>query len=288
MPVKIKTAYDTVEDIPEGYGELYAERNGKFELIGVEGIKTQSDIDKQLEANRKERDAHKQTREKLAMFADIDPVDLSGKLEELKEAQARLATLTAEGKLDESKIQERIEASVNRAVGPVAREKEALSRALDAQKKVVADKEQAVAALENSIKQDKIRTAIRDAAVSGAQPVLATAVADAVLVGESMFEIVDGKLVTKSDVGVTPGLMPKDWIKEMQELRPHWWPASVGGGSRGGGGGITVGKDNPWSVEGWNVTGQGKVVREQGEAKAAEMAARVGSKLGAVRPTKAA
>ena len=80
--------------------------------------------------------------------------------------------------------------------------------------------------------------------------------------------------------------MPKDWIKEMEESRPHWFPLSQGGGARGGGGGVTTGKENPWSVEGWNVTGQGKVVREQGEAKAAEMAARVGSKLGAVRPTK--
>lgn len=288
MPVKIKSAYETVEEIPEGFGELYAERNGKFELIGVEGIKTQSDIDKLQEANRKERELHKVTKEHLAQFADIDPVDLKAKLEELAEAQAKLATLTAEGRVDEEKVAARIEAAVNRAVGPVSRDKEALARQVEAQKKIVSEKDAAVVALENSIKTDKIRSAIRDAAVSGAHPVLATAVADAVLVGESMFEIVDGKLVTKSDVGVTPGLMPKDWIKEMQEVRPHWWPASVGGGARGGGGGITTGKENPWSAEGWNVTAQGRVVREQGEAKATEMAARVGSKLGAVRPTKAA
>ena len=51
MAVKIKTAYDTVEEIPEGFGELYAERNGKFELIGVDGIKTQSDIDNIINTN---------------------------------------------------------------------------------------------------------------------------------------------------------------------------------------------------------------------------------------------
>ena len=286
MPVKIKTAYDTVEEIPEGFGELYAERNGKFELIGVDGIKTQSDIDKLQEAARKEREAHKQTREKLAMFADIDPVELPKKLEELAEAQAQLATLTAEGRVDEEKVAARIEAAVNRAVGPVSRDKEALARQVEAQKKIVAEKDAAVVALENSIKQDKIRTALRDAAV--AAKVVGPAINDAVLVGETMFEFVDGKLVTKSDAGVTPGLMPKDWIKEMEESRPHWFPLSQGGGARGGGGGVTTGKENPWSVEGWNVTGQGKVVREQGEAKAAEMAARVGSKLGAVRPTKTA
>ncbi len=285
MAVKIKTSYDTAEEIPEGYGDLYVERNGKFDLIGVEGIKTQADIDRQLEANRKEREENKKLKERLSMFADIDPVTLPGMLEELAEARTKLETLTTEGKLDEEKVAARIEAAVNRAVGPVTRDKEALSRQVEAQKKIVAEKEQAVTDLQTSMRQDKIRTALRDAAV--AAKVVGPAISDAVLVGESMFEFVDNKLVTKSDVeGVTPGLMPKDWIKQMEEQRPHWFPLSQGGGARGGGGGVTTGKENPWSVEGWNVTSQGKVVREQGEAKAAEMAARVGSKLGAVRPTK--
>lgn len=286
MPVKLKTAYDTAEEIPEGFGELFAERNGRMELIGVEGMKTQQDIDKLQEANRKEREAHKQTKDKLAMFADIDPVELPAKLEELKEAQARLATLTEEGKLDEGKITERIEAAVNRAVGPVQRDKEALARQLDAQKKTTAEREALIAKLENEKQQEKIQNAIRQAVLDA--KVLPSAIEDAVLVGERMFEFVDGKLVTKDGVGVTPGLDPKNWAKDMQASRPHWWPASVGGGALGGKGGGGSLKDNPWSAEAWNVTKQGQLVRELGPEKAAELAARVGSKIGAVRPTKAA
>jgi hypothetical protein len=48
------------------------------------------------------------------------------------------------------------------------------------------------------------------------------------------------------------------------------------------------GGDNPWMPGAWNLTAQGKAVRELGEAAAAEMAARAGSKLGATRPAKVA
>ena len=34
MP-KLKTIYDKAEEIPEGYAELYAEKNGKFELTQI-------------------------------------------------------------------------------------------------------------------------------------------------------------------------------------------------------------------------------------------------------------
>lgn len=286
MPAKLRTSYEKVEDIPEGYGELFAERNGRFEIVGVEGIKTQADIDKLQEAARKERELHKTTKEQLALFTGFDPVALPAMVEELEEAKAKLATLTAEGKIDETKIKDQIDAAVNRAVGPVARDKEALSRQLEAQKKTTAEKEAMITKLEADKQAEKVQQAIRQAVLDA--KVLPSAVEDAVLVGERMFEFVDGKLVTRADVGITPGLEPKAWAKDMQESRPHWWPASVGGGAQGGKGGSITLKDNPWSAEGWNITAQGKAVRELGAEKAAELAARVGSKLGAVRPTKAA
>ena len=35
----LKTIYDNEEDIPEGFKELYTEKNGKWELTGVQGVK---------------------------------------------------------------------------------------------------------------------------------------------------------------------------------------------------------------------------------------------------------
>lgn len=292
MPApKLKTLYEKQEEIPEGFGELYVEKNGHFELTGIEGIKTPADVERLQTALVKERNDLKAAKEKLSKFGDFDPEALPALQEELTEAKARLETLTAEGKLDESKVTERINASVAAAVGPLTREKTALERAIETQKKLVADKESEIVNLKSEQKQERIRTRLRDAAVEA--KVLPTAVDDAVLVGERMFDFnEDGKLQTKADAGVTPGLDPKEWTKEMMEVRPHWWPASVGGNARGGAGAPASGKDNPWSAEGWSVSRQGQVTRELmgahgrdvGLAKAAEMATRVGSKIGATKP----
>jgi hypothetical protein len=286
MAVKLKTIYEKQEEIPEGFGELYAEKNGKFELNAIEGVKTQADIDRVNEALKKERGDHKIVREKLQAFGEVDPATLPVLQEELAEAKARLDNLTAEGKLDETKVQAQIDAAVNRAVGPVTRDKDSLARQLEASKKIVADKEAEIASVKQEQQQERVRNTLRDAII--AAKVVPTAIDDAVLVGERMFELVDGKLVTKNENGLTPGLNPKEWAKDMEEKRPHWFPTSVGGGAQGGKGGGTNVKDNPWSAAGWNLTRQGQVVKDIGEAKAAEMAARVGSSLGATKPAKAA
>src|SRR6202043_1957206 len=111
MP-KLKTIYEKQEDIPEGYAELYAEKGGKFELTGIEGVKTKADLDRLNSALVKERGDHKTVKEQLAAvtaaIGDLDPTTIPAKLEELNDANARLATLTAEGKIDETKMAERI------------------------------------------------------------------------------------------------------------------------------------------------------------------------------------
>lgn len=286
MPVKLKTLYEKKEDIPEGYGELYVERGGKFELTGIEGVKTQADVDRVSEALRKEKADHKTAKETLAKWGELNPDEVPAQLEELNEVKAQLATLTKDGKIDEGAVQERIEAAVTRAVGPLQRDKASLEKQLDVQKKTVAEKDGVIESLNSGIKRSKIEGVLRDNAIAG--KVLATAIDDAVMVGVGMFEEVDGKYVTKDGVGVTPGLDPKEWLKDMQEKRPHWWPASQGGGSRGGTGPLGNRADNPWSPEGWNITKQGQYVTQHGEAKAAEAAKSVGSKIGATKPPVAA
>lgn len=282
MPVKLKTIYEKADDIPEGYAELYVERGGKFELHGIEGVKTQADVDRVSEALRKEKADHKTAKDALAKFGELEPDKIHASLEELEEAKAQLATAVKDGKVDENAVQERIEAAVTRAVGPLNRDKQALERALDAQKKIVTEKDGEIGTLNGSIKRSKIEGILRDNAI--AAKVIATAIDDAVMVGLGMFEDVDGKYVTKDGVGVTPGLDPKEWYKDMQEKRPHWWPTSQGGHSRGGGAPLGSSAENPWSRAGWNITKQGQYVRQHGEAKAAEAAKSVGSAMGQTKP----
>ena len=281
---KLKTIYDAQDDIPEQFRELFVERNGKFEITGIEGVKTQADIDRQTAALEKERKDHKLVREKLAKWGDLDPDTIPVQLEELNEAKQKISSLEASGKLEGQALQDRMDAAAAAAVGPVQREKNAIAARLAAKEKEAADKDAAINALKAEQKSERIRISLRDAAI--AAKILPTAIDDAVVIGERMFEYnEEGKLLTKADAPVTAGLDPKLWAEAMKESRPHWWLPSQGGGAGGGKGSTNlVGKDNPWSREAWNLTEQGKKVRELGESKAAELAARVGSKLGAVRP----
>lgn len=285
MPVKLKTIYEKIDEIPEGFADLYLERNGKMELTGVEGVKTQADLDRVNEALRKEREDHKGTKIKLNKFGDLNPDDdIIGKLAELDETKATLEAMTKDGKLDDKKITPLVDAAVRRITAPMEREKTQLQRDLDAARKVGDDAAKENAILKTSITQGNIERNIRDAAI-GAK-IAATAIEDAVMYGANVFEVMeDGRVLTKDVRGTTPGIEAKEWFKDMQEKRPHWWPTSVGGGARGGAGG-TGRSSNPWAAENWNITAQGAYARQHGEAKAREAAAAVGSSLGATSAAK--
>lgn len=276
---KLKTIYDTAEDIPEGYAELYVERNGKMELTGIEGVKTQTDIDTLQGALRKEKTDHKAAKEALLKFADINADEVHAQLDELAETKARLEAVTKDGKLDEAKLEPIIEARIRKISAPLERDKNLLTRQLtDAQKAVeAANKERD--GLRTTLTESSIERAIREAAQNS--KLISTAIEDAVAQGVRVFEVAEGgDIITRDGVGVTPGIRPTDWLKDMQEKRPHWWPQSVGGGAGGGRGGAVNRADNPWSAEGWNLTKQGQVVRTQGIDKANVMAGQVGSKVG--------
>lgn len=279
---KLQTIYKAETDIPDGLAEYYVERNGQFELQ-AEGVKTQADIDRIQEGLRKEKTDHKATKDKLSKFGDLDPATIPEQLAELETTKAQLAAAVKDGTVDPEKNAAAIDAAVKRALGPVEREKTQLQRDLDAARKTnemtVAEK----VALENSIKRSKIEGTLRDAAI--AAKVIPTAIPDAVMVGGTMFDIAeDGRILTKDNVGVTAGIEPKDWIKDMQEQRPHWWPASQGGGAGGARGGVGGVKDNPWTKENWNLTAQGRYVTQFGAEKAAAAAIAAGVKLGDTRP----
>jgi hypothetical protein len=130
-------------------------------------------------------------------------------------------------------------------------------------------------------KQRLIHDAVRSAAI--ASKMIDTAVDDALTLAERMLTITDdGKVVTKEGVGVTPDSDPTVWLSEIQTKRPHWWPMSQGGGARGsggGGGGVT----NPWKASSWNLTEQGRILRED-EARADRMAAAAGTTVGGPKP----
>ena len=273
----LKAIYDKQEDIPEQFRELYTERNGKWELTQVEGIKTQADIDRVQEALNKERNDHRDVKDKLKVWGDMDHEQIVKDLDELDDLRAKIEA-GAGDKFDEDKFNEAVEkranAMVKTATAPLERDLE----------KISAERDELKLSNEDYAKKETTRT-ITDAmrkAASGSK-VVESAMDDILMYGERIFEITeDGAVVTRDNVGVTPGIAPDIWLSEMQDKRPHWWPASQGGGAGGGKGGNAF-SNNPFSNEHWSLTEQGKLLKED-RPRAERMAQAAGTTIGGPRP----
>jgi len=268
--------YNTQEEIPEPFQELFTERDGKWELTEVTGIKTQSDIDRVQASLVKERSDHKATKEKFAPFAELDPEQMAKDTDELAEARIRLEH--GEGEIDEEKMTTLVDAKVATQTAPLRRELEKLGEERDG---LITENGE----YKNKETNRLISDAVREAAIG--IKVIDTAMDDVLMLSERVFEIQeDGTVLTKDGVGVTPGIAPDIWFSEMQDKRPHWWPIAQGGGANGGGGGGGF-ADNPFSSEHWNMTAQGAAQRAD-PGKAERMAKAAGTTVGGPRPVAAA
>lgn len=271
--MKLKAVLDSLDDLDEPFHQLYTKKDDKYLLTGVEGVKTQADIDRVNRALAQEKEAHKKTKEKFSPFSDY-----------LEDAEATIEKITG------------YDDAVARADGK-GKNDAALTAENTQLKKDLAAKERALAKLQGDFEgivkvnteltASQRRRVIGDAVRSAAtkSKMLDTAVEDAMLMAERVFEVLeDGDVRTKEGVGCTPGNNAEEWLAEIQSKRPHWWPASQGGGAKGsgGGGGAGWGK-NPWSNEDWNMTEQGRILTAD-PAKAERMAKAAGTEIGGRKP----
>lgn len=279
MPIELE--YENLDAVPEVFrndkvfNELFKKTDdGKIVLVGVNGLKTQKDVDTVREALRKERDDHGKTKERLKPWGELNPSETLAQLDRIKELEA-----AASGKLDETKINELVEGRLSQKTGPLQRQLEELLK-----DKSIIEKERDE--LRSHISKRDMNDAVRSIATES--KVLITAIADMEMAASAMLEKdQDGNIVTKTGInGITPGLSIKEWAKEMQKLRPHWWPESEGGGARGGGGGFGLSGNNPFSNEHWSLTEQGKMLREQGKEAADRAAKAAGVTIPGQRPPK--
>jgi hypothetical protein len=265
----LKALIEKLDEVDEKYRDLYSERNGKFEFTGVEGFKTQADIDRINEALRKEKSDHKVTRERYHPLSGLEVEDIVAKLDKYPELEA-----AATGKIDEAAIQKMVETRLHAQVSPVKRE-------LDKALKDKGELETAIALFQEKETRRLISDSVRTAALKS--KMLDTAVEDAILHAEKIFEVTeDGAVITRDNVGVTPGINPELWLQDIQAKRPHWWAPSMGGGAPGSKGpGSSL--SNPWTFENWNVTEQMAIV-SQDRSKADRMAQMAGTRVGGLRP----
>lgn len=266
----LKSVVDTLDDVDEKFHELYTQKGDKYELTGIEGVRTQADVDRLQSALSKERNDHKQVRERLQLLGDRKIEDVLSQLDRIPELEA-----AAKGKLDEAQIEQIVEGRLRVKVAPLEREKSQLTKQIE------------MLTTENTTYKGKERTRSIHDAVRGAltkqQGFQPSAVDDALIYAERMLDISDdGQIVTRDGVGVTPGVDAAVWLSEMQSKRPHWWGPSQGGGAGGNRSG-NGGGSNPWTAASWNMTEQGRVLRENPQ-RAEQLAKSAGTTIGGPRP----
>jgi hypothetical protein len=273
----LQAIYDSQDQIPEAHRELFSERNGKWELTGITGVRTQADVDRVQGSLTAERNSHKATKDRLRAVhfkgrsvVDMNDDDLRLAVEGLDKYEELEASV---GKVDEAKLAQIIETRLRSRLAPIERDRDT-ARAR-------------VQILELADRTRRIHDAVRAANLAARAKLVDTAMEDVLMLAERVFEVgEDGAVTTRSQMGVTPGIGPDVWLVEMAAKRPHWWPLSGGGGARGAGGGNGAFPNNPWSAETWNLTEQGRVIRSLGEQKAQQMAEAAGTTVGGLRPVK--
>ena len=274
--MSLNAIMDSLDSIPEQYRDLYTEKNGKYELTGIGGVKTPADVQRVQQALDHEKANHTATKEKFQPWAEMKHDEVMSQLDRIPELEA-----AAQGKLDEAAIEEmvtrRVDGTIKSKTSPLERQVSQLTKERD---DIAKERDALASEKRQRTIHDAVGLQLRDAKV------IEHARDDALMIAERIFDIQeDGTIVTKDNVGVTPGISPKDWISEIQAggKKPHWWGPTVGGGANPGGTG-GAGGANPWTAESWNMTKQGQIIREKGMEHAKRLAEAAGTTVGGMKP----
>lgn len=232
-------------DVPSQFHELYTERNGQFEMTGVEGMKTQGDVDRLQEALRKERINSGDLRTRVSAFGENTPETIEELQSNLDETRIQLEAAGREGGPSPEDIDKMAESRVLARIKPLERQmkkQEAALLEITGERdvlKVDRNRSTLVSAVERAAQAKDIGVQ-KDVIASG----------DIAAWGERHFEVVDGLVVTRDVNGLTPGLSPEQAFQDIKEgnSRSYWFGPTVGAGASGGKGGADETGDNPFAI----------------------------------------
>jgi len=257
---------ESLDEIPEAIRDEYQETDDGKYVLQLNGAFSQVDRDKLQTALKKERDSHKETRERLKGFGDITP-DRVGELEQqIEELNVQLEAAGADN--DEERQKKLDELAERRALAktkPLERQLNELTKERDS---IIAERD----SLLGERRTSKIVGTVADPGLLKDAGIVPDAVEDIKLWALHNFDVDDdGNVVSKETLG-TPGLSPKEVYADLksQGMRRHWFGITKGAGAGGGKPGEPFG-DNPFEKGKFNLTKIGAIVR-QDPKKAVRMA----------------
>lgn len=225
---------DSLDSIPEGQRELYAEVDGGKFRLDLDGYEDPTGLKSALEKERTEKkDKDRQLKETLKKFDGIDPDytrDILSRLDQDKEAK-----LIAEGKVDEVVNQrtERMKQEYERQLQEATQQAETASKFVDK--------------FRGRVLRDEVRSAASEVGL------VDSASDDAYLHAQSLFDIDDeGNSKPKEGAGYDANGQPltmKAWLETMRESKPHWFPVPKGSGAPGSNGNGSSKKRSDMSAE---------------------------------------
>lgn len=262
--------------IPEALVDHYVETDGVF-VLDVTGMKTQKDFDDYAEALKKRlADAGADFAKKQGSGLSRDDV-----LEVVEGALKKFAPGVkpkgngAEGEGDGT-------GDTSARLHDLERNLASITKELEKSNK---ERDEALGKSKDTTIRNQLTTA---ANAAGATP---EGVTNLVTLAEPDFELSQaGDVVTKleSKTGVSPNQKPEDYFATVARQKDFrmFWPPSVGAGADGEGAGGPgaggdLGKGNPWTKLGWNLTAQGKLYTVN-KVEAERLMKVAGVELGAV------
>jgi len=227
--MKLQHVYEKKEDVPQDFESLYTEKDGKFELTEVEGLKTQADIDRLQEAARKERDDHKATKDAL------------------NEVNAKLATAEDQVKAFEKQIEEGglkggKDAPTHEDLVKLAR----LERENEELKTKSAETQTKYDELSNTVTRNKAKDILRKEAAKHLRP---ECIDREVEIIADKFEFSDKDLLTRADLEGINSLKPEEFFPLHVKDNPYLAIKSNSGGAGGGANKPSPTGDGPVSAE---------------------------------------
>ncbi len=217
LQMALKYEVTSLDDIDATLHGLYqATADGSKYVLEVEGVKPLTDFNKVYSSLEKERNDHKQVKQRLSAFGELEPETIQQQLARIAELEEIAKNTT----FDESKLDAMANARALARTQPIEAEKKQIAeRAKELEARIAKyeqiDRQRRMA--------DEFSAKIKAAKVD---PRFEETI---MLKAERLFNETDeGKFLTKDEY------LPFDmWLMQQQTVAPYWWGDSVGGGATG-------------------------------------------------------